>query len=161
MYVSGKSLATLGGMDNLPTEITADNLLPQLSTLEAVRELEDVLLTMPQVDLHTSHLIHAGMYARMIFIPAGTVLTGALTNADNVCVVYGDITVTTDDGPQRFTGFHVIPAKAGSKRAGVAHADTWWVTIHRTDQTELADIEDAMTGESDRLQTRKLLEVAQ
>lgn len=127
---------------------------------EAVAALSEMLLTLPQTDLGTQHLVHAGMYARTIFIPSGTVLTGALTNVDNICVVHGDITVTTDDGPQRLTGFHVLPASSGNRRAGMAHADTWWTTVWRTDLTDVQAIEDSLTPEADKLQTRRdLLEV--
>lgn len=122
----------------------------------SVRALESALLGLPQVDLQTQHLVHGGLYARTILIPAGTVLTGALTNMDNVCVVSGDITVTTDGGVQRLTGFHVIGAKAGAKRAGVAHADTWWTTLIPTDGlADVGEIEAVMTDEVDALQTRR------
>lgn len=141
-------------MDQTPA-LTTHQLLAGAPTPAAVRRLEDALLQMPQIDLHTQQMAHGGMAARTIFIPAGTVLTGAMTNLDNLCVVWGDITVTTEDGPVRLVGFNVLPAKAGAKRAGVAHADTWWVTIHRTDLTDPSDIEDEMTGESDMLQTRR------
>jgi hypothetical protein len=137
--------------------IPVETLMHGLPTVESVRQLEAMLLQLPQVALHTEHIVHGGLSARTIFIPAGTVLTGALTNLDNVCVVCGDITVTTDDGARRLTGFHVLPAHAGAKRAGHAHADTWWVTLHRTDLTNVADIEDEMTVESDALGTRHCL----
>lgn len=147
----------LRGMEHTLDPITeAQQLVAGMPTTEAVRQMEDMLLQLPQIDLHTQQLVHGGMAARTIFIPAGTVLTGALTNLDNLCAAFGDITVTTDDGPVRLTGFNVIPARAGAKRAGVAHSDTWWVTIHRTDLTDLEEIEEEMTGEADRLQTRTL-----
>lgn len=139
---------------HLPDPFVAHTLLAGMPSVDAVRRLEDLLLQCPQIDLHTHRMVHGGVAARTIFIPAGTVLTGALTNLDNTCVLYGDITVTTDDGPKRLTGFNVLPATAGAKRAGVAHSDTWWVTIHRTDLTDLDAIEDEMTGESAMLQTR-------
>lgn len=134
----------------------AQPVLDRLATVDAVRRLEDAVAEMPQVDLSTENLVHGGMCARTIFIPAGTVLTGALTSMDNVCVMFGDIEVTTDDGPQRLTGYHVLPAKAGAKRAGFAHADTWWTTIWPTDLTDIEAIEDEATSESARLQTRRL-----
>ena len=144
-------------MDNLPIshEENALSLLGGMPSVAAVRELEAHLLTLPQVDLATNHVIHGGMCARTILIPAGVVLTGALTNCDNVCIVCGDITVTTDEGPQRLAGYHVLPAKAGAKRAGVAHADTWWTTIHRTELANIADIENEMTDESAGLGSRR------
>lgn len=122
--------------------------------LDAVCQLEAALLQLPQADIGTWHLVHGGLSARTILIPAGTALTGALTNIDNVCIVSGDITVTTDEGAKRLTGFHVVPALAGSKRVGFAHADTWWTTMHCTDLTNVADIEDEMTSEAASLGTR-------
>jgi hypothetical protein len=124
-------------------------------TTDAVHALQDNLLAMPQVDVAIEHLVHGGMYARTALIPANTVLTGAQTNADNICVVYGDITVTTDNGVQRLTGFNVLPASAGAKRAGFAHADTRWTMLARTDLQDVSDIEEALTGEVDLLQTRR------
>jgi hypothetical protein len=126
-----------------------------MASPEAVRALERHMLQLPQVDLDTQHLVHGRMYARTILIPAGVVLTGALTNCDNICVMQGDISVTTDDGTIRLTGFHVIPARAGAKRAGMAHADTYWTMICHTDLTEVSAIEDEITDEASGLQTRR------
>ncbi len=141
-------------MDNL-APIQPQDLMASMPSPESVRKLEAVLLDLPQVDLSTSHLVHGGMYARTIYIPAGTVLTGALTNCDNICVMCGDITVTTDEGPQRLVGFNVLPAKAGAKRAGITHEGTWWTTLFVTDKTDIAEAEAQMTSEADQLQTRR------
>lgn len=124
---------------------------------DKVRALERAILDMPQVNFETQMLAHGGLGARTIFIPADTVLTGAMTNIDNICVVCGDITVTTDNGEKRVTGFHVLTAKAGFKRAGLSHADTWWTTIWRTDLTDAQAMEEEMTVEADMLQTRRAL----
>lgn len=129
--------------------------LAPVDTTDKVRVLEAALAQLPQVDLQTTHVIFGGMCARTIFIPAGVALTGALTNIDNICVVQGDITVTTDDGPMRLTGFNVLPASKGAKRAGVAHSDTWWTCLWCTDLTNIEAIEDEMTSESAMLQTRR------
>ena len=122
---------------------------------DRVRDLEACNLQVPQVDLQTRMFAHAGMGARTIFVPKGTTITGAKTNIANICVVSGDITVTTEDGPKRMTGFHVLQAGPGFKRAGYAHEDTWWTTIWPTALTDPKDMEDEMTAESDMLQTRR------
>jgi hypothetical protein len=96
------------------------------------------------------------MYARTILIPAGTALVGTLTNLDNICIVLGDITVTTDEGSMRLTGYHILPASKGYKRVGLAHSDTYWTTLIHTSHTSVADAEDEMTSESHLLQTRNL-----
>lgn len=131
-------------------------LLQQLLTNDKVTELENIGLDQPQLVLDTTHLIHGKMYARTIFMPAGTLLTGVLSNLDNVCIVCGDITVTTQDGLKRFTGYHVLPAISGSKRAGITHADTYWTTLIHTNNTTVTDCENEFTNETEKLQTRRL-----
>jgi hypothetical protein len=122
---------------------------------ELVQQFENVALTMPQVHIKTTHLLHGGMYARTIRIPANTMLTGALTSCDNICIVSGDITVTTDAGPQRLAGFNVLPAAAGARRAGMTHSETFWTTIMPTDASTVEQAELDLTSEPQRLQTNR------
>lgn len=133
----------------MSADVTA---LDGLTSLDAVRKLEAHMRELPQVDVQTLMTVFGQVCARSIFIPAGTLLTGAETARDNVCVVLGDITVTTDEGPKRLSGFNVLTAKAGQKRAGIAHADTWWVTVHHTTHETPSDIEREMTPEPEALQ---------
>lgn len=123
---------------------------------EKVQRAEAFLLTRPQVDLQTTHVLSGGIYARTVHIPAGVGLTGATHKKDHVCVLQGDITVLTDDGGKRLTGQHVIAVKAGIKRAGIAHAPTTWTTLCRTDLTDLHEIEAELVEEAEQLQTRTL-----
>lgn len=125
-------------------------------TNDAVTALEREVLALPQTDLRTEHALMGKVYARTITVPAGTVLTGALHKKDHINIVEGDITVTTDEGPRRITGYHVFTVKAGSKRAGFAHSDTKWTTVCHTELTDIEAIEDEMTDDSARLQTRQL-----
>lgn len=127
---------------------------------DAGARFDEALARLPQVDLQTAHLVHAGISARWIHIPADTVLVGALTELDNVCLVIGDITVTTGAGVVRLTGVNMLPALKGAKRRGVAHADTLWFTVHRTESATVAGAEDEMTREASNLQTRRLLTCA-
>ena len=124
---------------------------------EAVQRLEREVLKLPQVDLQTKHCVSGRMYARTIFIPAGTVLTGATHKRDHINILQGDISVSTDEGMKRLTGQHVLPTKAGMKRAGYAHADTTWTTICQTDETDIPAIEADLVIEHEMLQTRTTL----
>ena len=114
-------------------------------------------LALPQVGLRTEHVISGGMYARTITIPAGTVLTGAAHKTDHINVCMGDVEVLTDDGPKRLTGLHVLPTKAGMKRAGYTYAETRWTTTCRTQQTTVETAEDELVEQPERLQTRNPL----
>ena len=127
----------------------------KLTTPADISRLEALVLAQPQVDLRTEHALFDGHYARTIFIPAGTVLIGARHKTDHMNVAMGDITVTTDSGPTRLTGMNIIPTRAGSKRAGYAHADTVWITICKTQLTDIEAIENELVEEADRLQTRQ------
>lgn len=121
---------------------------------DQVAELERLILAVPQVDLQTKHELSGKVYSRTIYIPAGTVLTGATHKKDHINIVFGDITVSTDDGMKRLEGHHIIPTKAGIKRAGYAHADTIWTTLCHTELSDIAAIEDELVVESEKLQTR-------
>lgn len=142
-------------MENYQIIATTDSLLLP-SCNEEVSAYEAELLKLPQVEVPVMHTIHGGIYTRTILIKAGTVLTGALISCDSTCHVYGDITVTTDDGIERLTGFHIVPATAGRKRAGKAHADTIWSMSIATDLIDLAEIENYMTAEAERLASRRM-----
>lgn len=124
---------------------------------DSILELEAEILKVDQVDLGTTHCIGGGFYARTIMVPGGVVLTGATHKKDSMCIVFGDITVTTDSGPVRMTGHNVFHSKAGNKRAGIAHVDTYWTNVWQTELTTIADIEDELAVESDKLQTRNNL----
>ncbi len=126
-------------------------------SIDQIKALEQTLINLPRVELNTENLVHGNMCARTILIPAGTVLTGVQTNADNICVLCGNITVTTSGGVRHFNGFHVLPADAGFKRAGVAHEDTYWTTIHHTDLVDMEEIEKEMTPEYLTLQDKATL----
>lgn len=104
-----------------------------------MHEFEDHLKTMPPLDLPLDEQFCDGVYMRTIFIPAGAVLTGLVHRFDCLNIVHGDITVTSEEGRKRIIAldkparFHSIP---GIKRAGWAHADTWWTTVHANPTNE-------------------------
>lgn len=140
-------------------QLTGFRLADGATTRDHVEALEERLLALPQeqqTQFKTTHALSGGVYARTIFIPAGSRLVGAVHNKDHINVLVGDISVLTDDGAARLTGFHVLPTGAGMKRAGYAHADTTWTSLIRTDLTDLEAIEDEITPESEKLQTRRL-----
>jgi cytoskeletal protein CcmA (bactofilin family) len=131
----------------------SEDLLVRDAIIEKVKGFEEILLQLPQVDLNTTHSLAGEVYSRTIFIPAGVTLTGAIHNKDHVNIMCGDITVSTDTGMKRLRGYHVFPTKAGMKRVGYAHADTYWTTVLQTKETELSKIEEDITPEYTKLQT--------
>lgn len=113
---------------------------------ERIEELEAVMIECEQVEIPVEHLFVNGMYARKIVIPAGTMLTGRVHKFGYVDIMLsGDISVATPDGVKRMTGYNILEGKPGRKRAGYAHEDTHWVTVHRTNETDPDGIEEKLT----------------
>lgn len=137
--------------------------LPAVPTRQQIERLEGVLLQAEAggagVALDTWHHFADGLVARTILIPAGTILTGAPHKAEHLNICHGDIDVWTEQGMRRLTGYHVIPSLPGAKRVGMAHADTWWTTVHLNpgNERDVAALEDALVEDAHRLQSRRLL----
>ncbi|HZY55427.1 MAG TPA: hypothetical protein VFE73_19375 [Reyranella sp.] len=120
-----------------------------------VRDLERHLLALPQTRIETHHLLHGGMYARTILIPAGTALTGALIRVPTVLVIAGDTLVTLGNESVRLTGYHVLPAAAGRKTAFATIADTYVTMIFPTAARRIEEAEAEFTEEADGLCSRR------
>jgi len=122
----------------------------------AVQKFEEELAALPQLNQKIHHDIFGGLYCRTGCIPANVAFTGQIHKHDHINIVVGDITIVTDTGPTRLTGYNVLPTKAGSKRIAYTHADTYWTTILATDLTNVQAIEDWAVEDSSKLTTRQL-----
>lgn len=109
-----------------------------MEIIDRVNLLEQELTKCPQRECPVWHHFAPGLYARQMFIPAGTVLTGAVHKTEHLCIVSGDIDVTTDDGMLHIRDLQrIILSKPGTKRAGFTRENTLWTTVHVTDETDL------------------------
>lgn len=139
-------------------------LLPEAPTREQIERLEREMIAleaqMPEaiVGLPTWHHFADGLAARTIIIKAGTVLTGGVHTSDHLNIAAGDITVWTEAGMRRLTGYHVLPSKGGAKRVGLAWADTYWTTVHANPDncTDVQVLEDRLIADAHNLQSRRL-----
>ena len=122
--------------------------------MERVRALEAKVRELPQVQIPTDHVIHAGLYARTICIPAGVILTGAEIACATLLVFDGHAAVTIGDTTQELAGRHVLPASAGRKQAFLALADTHLTMIFATEATDVATAEAQFTPEPEALMSR-------
>ena len=122
----------------------------------AVQKFEEELAALPQLSQKIHHEIFGGLYCRTGCIPANVAFTGQIHKHDHINIVVGDITIVTDTGPTRLTGYNVLTTKAGSKRVAYTHADTYWTTILATDLTSVQAIEDWAVEDSSKLTTRQL-----
>lgn len=110
---------------------------------EAIQALEDEILKLPQINFEPVHMFIPGvMYARGLFMPKDSCVTGKIHVKEHMVIIaYGDVTVTTDYGTERYTGHTNFVGKAGSKRALLMHEDTFWWAIHSTDALTVEEAE--------------------
>lgn len=139
-------------MNMLSLVSTQNRIMPMSDeAINSVRKFEEVLEKLPQIDIGTSHIIHAGMYSRTVMIPVGAVITGALIKIATMLIVAGNATAYIGEKTIELTGYNVIPASANRKQAFLAHTDTFLTMIFPSDASTVAEAEEYFTDESNRL----------
>lgn len=137
--------------------VAAESRIPAMTAqaIDKVRKLEAVTRELPQVEIATGHVLHGGMYARTICIPAGVVLTGVFIRVPTVLVFDGQATVNSGEEPVTLTGYHVLAASAGRRQAFLAHSETRLTMIFATQAKTVEEAEDQFTDEAHLLFSRK------
>lgn len=126
------------------------------SAIDKVVAFENTMKQLPQVAICTEHLIHAGMYARTIVIPAGTAVTGVLIKIPTIVVISGQCTFYNGDGTTNVNGCQVFAASGKRKQACYAITDTTWTMLFKTDEKSVEGCESVFTEEPERLASRGL-----
>lgn len=128
-----------------------------------VNKIEQIMLTMPQVELHVEHKFAHGVYSRELHIPAGITLTGAIHKFENLnFLLKGCMSIVMEDGQVK--ELHApcsIVSPAGVKRLATTHTDCIWVTIFGTPEKNPEKIvaEFTTTSEEEFLEFSKILQV--
>lgn len=138
-------------------DLVTKNIIPAMekSDIDKVRQLEERVLRLPQVDIETQHVFHAGIYARTIMVPAGVVATGTLIKRSTTLIVCGNAIVFIGDKTLELNGYYVLPASANRKQAVFAKSDTYLTMMFATDATTVEDAEAEFTDEVEFLGSRK------
>jgi hypothetical protein len=109
---------------------------------QSIVDFERELLAMPQIKLEAKHYFAKGLYARELFMPKGSAVTGKIHIKEHICIIsYGDVTVADNEGTKRLVGPCTFVGRPGSKRALYMHEDTLWTAIHSTDLSSVEECE--------------------
>jgi len=96
-----------------------------------IETLHSEIAASPQVEIETRHYFANGLYAREIFVPAGTWVVGAIHGESHINVLsQGDVSVATEAGARRIQAPATFEAVAGRKVIGYTHSDCTWTTFH-------------------------------
>ena len=132
-----------------------DIAITQTAIRSKVNALEDMMRDLPQVEMPViNHFCKGapgrGLYARELFIPKGTVLTGKIHKYENLNIMLqGELSVLVGDEVVRVKAPFTIVSPPGTKRIAYAHEDTIWTTIHGTDEMDVDKIEAEFIAQSD------------
>lgn len=120
----------------------------ELARKDCIDVLEEAMLASPhalaasQVDVR-HYLTNSGVYAREMIMPAGLTVTGKAKKEDYISVLSaGFVTERTAAGIRHYRAPCIIVSEPGIKRALFAHELSVLATVHHTEQTELAKIEE-------------------
>lgn len=114
-----------------------------IGTEPNVVALQAAMREMPQVECQTDHYFADGMYCRVVARDEGTLIVGKVHKREHFYMVVQGAVAVIQDGAERKV-YHapaVIVSKPGTKRAVYALEDSVCLTVHRTDKTDLAEIE--------------------
>jgi hypothetical protein len=123
--------------------VSVEERLPAVLFRQGLLSIQDELAKLPQIDPPLKHHFAEGSYAREMLIPAGSMIIGKIHRHAHVNVISkGRIYVATEFGTQILEAPVTFVSQPGTKRAVYAITDTVWTTIHVTDETDLAKVED-------------------
>lgn len=131
------------------------NLVPAATpeALETMSRVEKKMRTMPQIHLHTDHVLHAGMYARTIHLAARVAITSVLIKIPTLIVVHGTCRVYAGEWSE-IDGFAVIPASARRKMIYVTAAPTDITMVFPSDAKSVEEAEQQFTDDAELLLSR-------
>lgn len=138
------------------TPVLTNNRVPAMAddAIAKARALEAITSQMPQVPIPTDHVLHGGLYARTIVIPAGVLLTGAFIKVPTLLVFDGHAHVNTTGEGLELCGRHVLAASAGRRQVFMAHEDTSLTMVFATSATTVDQAEEEFTNEAHLLASR-------
>lgn len=127
--------------------------------IDRVRAYELMAGELTQIPLETTHVIHAGMYARTVTIPAGVTITGAHVKRSTTLILQGEVLAYIGDETLHLTGYNVIAASPGRKQAFFAKSDVNLTMLFATQATTVEQAEAEFTDETHLLASRNELSI--
>lgn len=149
--------------DNLPAGTKNGEKIPCAVPSEEVRtlivELERHMFeeqrcgNSPQFDIEAGmplkHLFAPGAYGRQITVPKNHWVIGKIhKHAHLNFLMKGRVAVLTEDGLMVMEAPFSFVSRVGAKRLVLALEDTVWATVHLTDKTDLAEIEEEVIAKT-------------
>jgi quercetin dioxygenase-like cupin family protein len=116
--------------------------IDKVPSREQIDRLQSEMSKMPQAELVTEHYFSPGMYCRKVSRPAGTIIVGKVHKEPHFFMcAKGEIIAWSEKGMRRLQAGDVIESQPGTKRVTMAMVDSIGITIHKTNKTDIDEIE--------------------
>ena len=133
----------------LPLSLNSEDHIP---TKADIFDLQSAMSELPQAEgLVTTHHFSDGMYLRKLFQPQDTLIVGKTHKSAHffLCAM-GEVAVSSGDGKwQTLKAGDVLESKPGAKRITYAITDVIYINIHKTDLTDVDEIENELIEPDD------------
>ena len=125
---------------------------------QRVDVLQHDLAQFPPGEFPLTHRFTPGLYAREIFMPAGSLVVSRVHKTEHPYVVLsGRVRVWTEEGGVvEISGPHVGITKPGTRRVVFILEDCRWITFHPTTETDLEQLRVELTDTPDVSYVRQL-----
>lgn len=106
-----------------------------------------------KVEMHVDHFFSDGVYARVCTIEPGCAVIGKTHKTNHLSVILeGTITISSKYGTALYNAPYIIHSMAGDKRAVIAHTKVKYMTIHPTEETNIAKLEEMLVIDDSKQQ---------
>lgn len=137
-----------------PIKVSLKKLPARKAMIAKMLEFESVLGSMPGAKFGDDacplkHTFADGLYIRQMTAPEGMLNVSKIHKTTHpYFILKGEFSVLTENGLIRIKAPHTGITKAGTKRIVYFHAETVWITVHATNETDLERIEEEIMAKS-------------
>jgi len=119
-----------------------NEVINNIPTREQIERLQAEMVKLPQDEVITEHYFSEGMYCRKVFRKAGTLIVGKVHKKPHFFLcAKGEIIAWSEKGMRNLKAGDVIESLPGTKRVTLAVEDSIGITFHKTNKTDLDEIE--------------------
>lgn len=113
------------------------------NNINSIKNLVSAMKKLPQLDAPVKHHFSKGVYAREIFMPKGMLIVGKIHKTRHLNIIsQGKCTVKTTARQLTIQAPFTFESVEGEQKVVFMHEDVVWTTIHLTNETDLAKIEE-------------------
>jgi hypothetical protein len=113
-----------------------------IAPVDAIEQLESVLLELPQVDCPVLHHFGPGIYIREVRMPAGTFAIGHRQKEAHLNILLsGRVAMLDEDGTPKVVSAPFMYSGSPGRKVGYIIEDVVWQNIYSTDETNIEKLE--------------------